>query len=118
MEPGELREFIRTCSKRTIFEAVKDFDLGEFTRIEPDKIHKIACLPEAWTDGCFVIFHKKSEKRRKQWLYYIGAENDATLEWYDGEFALYQNVGDGRIERFFDEDELTLEEHLALEDEK
>lgn len=116
MDPADLEDTIRACSARTIFEARMGVTLDEFTRIDPNKIHQMAGLPEAWTDGCYVLFHKKSEARRKKWLYYIGAENDATLEWFDGEFALYSNIGEGRIEDRMDEDELTLEEHLALED--
>lgn len=118
MDPADLEDTIRACSARTIFEARMGIAFDEFTRIDPTKIHQYMGLPEAWTDGCYILFHKKSEKRRKQWLYYVGAENDATLEWHDGEFTMYSNVNEGRIERYMDEDELTLDEHLILEDEE
>ena len=111
------RDLIHGTSKIDLMVAVLDLDLDRFTKVDGSKIHPSIYLPQAWCDGERVLFQNVSDGMRRRFFYYIGAENEAVIQWFDGENAVYGGLSEDRVDRIWDGDELTLQEALALSEE-
>lgn len=101
-------DVIGTVSKEVIMQAClgDDFDPERFVEADNNKIHSVY-LPKAFVsasdeDG-FVWFKNVNMDAAKKWLYFIGAESEAMLLWFDGVNILFGNVSPGRLDRFLEE---------------
>lgn len=99
----DVLDIVADATDEQVLEArCSHFDLEYFTLIDRKKVHAMADIPTAYTDGTYLLFKNQRAERRNRFLYYIGAENEAELVWHDGTYTIYENV-EGRISRLHDE---------------
>lgn len=91
----------------TVKELLDDLgiDLDEMLPAPGDKLHEFVLLPDATTDGYFLVFQGVSKEEREKYLYYMGAENEAELVLFAGDLAVYDGIDPDRLERFVEEAE-------------
>lgn len=84
-----------------------DIDPSVFHWIDPRQIHEFVSLSKrAFTDGYYLIFVNGDIKFAQKFLYYIGAENEATLKLFTSKIIIYSDISEGRLGRFIPDDSL------------
>lgn len=75
-----------------------DIDAGDLTLCDFSKMNTNG---KAWTDGKYLIFSYGDIKSCDRPLYYIGAENEAELEFYSraNRLAVFGGISESRLER-------------------
>ena len=96
LDYNELKRALEYLNIEDEFGTIDDFMLNE---VDKKQIHDSVWLPTAYINDKFVLFLDTDLKSCERWLYYIGAENDSELRFFNGDYCIFE-IHSNRLERF------------------
>jgi hypothetical protein len=79
----------------------EDIDYDDLVFIPGNKVHAFTSLPSAWANEYGeLVFLNVSHKDQVNFIYYIGAEHEASLKTRYLKISIWENINEDRLERF------------------
>ena len=79
----------------------EDIDYDDLVFISGKKVHAFTSLPSAWANEYGeLVFLNVSHKDQAKFIYYIGAEHEASLKLHYLKVSIWENINKDRFERF------------------